>query len=62
MLRHSNNLGMALQLGKDLLAQTGSDLRVNVGVLNILVAEVVSHALNALAASSRCTAIEWRRL
>jgi len=40
---------MALQLGKDLLAQTGSDLGVNLGVLDILVAQVIRHVLDALA-------------
>jgi len=29
---------MMLQLGKDFLAQAGGDLRVNAGILNILVA------------------------
>ncbi len=35
ILRNPDNLGMALQLGKHLLAQTGGDLRVNPGVLDV---------------------------
>ena len=40
---------MALQLGKDLLAQTGGDLGVNLGVLDVLMPEVIGHIFNALA-------------
>jgi hypothetical protein len=40
---------MARQLGNHLLAQTGGDLRVNPGVLDILVARVIRHVLNAQA-------------
>ncbi len=39
---------MALQLGKHLLAQAGGDLRIDAGILDILMAEVISHVLNAL--------------
>jgi hypothetical protein len=39
ILRNPDNLGMVLHLGKHLLAQTGGDLGVNLGVLDILVAE-----------------------
>jgi hypothetical protein len=35
ILRNPDNLGMALQLGKHLLAQTGGGLRVNPGVLDV---------------------------
>jgi len=48
ILRNSDNLGMVLQLGKHLLAQTG-ELGVNLGVLDILVAEVICHVLDPLA-------------
>jgi hypothetical protein len=35
ILRNPDNLGMALQLGEHLLAQTGGDLRVDAGVLDV---------------------------
>src|SRR5712692_5527659 len=49
VLRYPHNLGVPLQLGKDLLAQADGDLRIDPGVLDILMAEVVRHVLNALA-------------
>lgn len=52
VLQNPYNLRMVLQLGKDFLAQTGGDLRVNPRVLNILVAQMVGHVLNALACFS----------
>jgi hypothetical protein len=48
-LCHAYNLGMTLQFRKHLLAQTGSDLRINPCILDILVAQVIRHVLNALA-------------
>jgi hypothetical protein len=39
---------MVLQLGKDLLAQTGGDLRIDAGILDVLMAEVVCHVRNSL--------------
>jgi hypothetical protein len=47
--RKPDNLGMARRLGNHLLAQTGGDLGVNLGVLAILVAQVIRHVLNAQA-------------
>jgi len=40
---------MVLQLGKHFLAQTGGDLGVNLGVLDILMVEVICDVLNPLA-------------
>jgi hypothetical protein len=51
-----------LEFPEHLLAQGISNLSVDAGVLNVLVAQVIGHVLNPAAGfQERCTAMEWRK-
>lgn len=51
-LRNPHNFGMALQLGKDLLAQSRGDLGIDTRVLDVGVTEPVSDTGEVRAAAS----------
>jgi hypothetical protein len=49
MSDNTHDLRMLLEFSEDLFAQWIGDLRIDAGVLNVLVAQVISHVFNAAA-------------